>query len=48
MTHDSTAAATRVRVVPRWQLTIERLARLNRDAPTLGIIASGACLAFLL
>jgi len=30
-----------VRVVPRWQLTLDRLARYNRAAPTLGIIASG-------
>lgn len=27
--------------MPRWQLTLERLAKLNRAAPTLGIIASG-------
>lgn len=36
------AADARVRVVPRWQLTLERLAKLNRAAPTLGIVASGA------
>ena len=35
------AADARVRVVPRWQLTLERLAKLNRAAPTLGIVASG-------
>ena len=34
-------ADVRVRVVPRWQLTLERLAKLNRAAPTLGIVASG-------
>lgn len=40
-------ADERVRVVPRWQLTLERLAKLNRAAPTLGIVASGAAAAIV-
>lgn len=37
----STAAAARVRVLPRWQVTLRHLAQLNRSTATVGIIASG-------